>query len=73
MPATYTADQARAEYPANIKRAAVLEIGAKCGLSSWSVRCLIEGPEAPLKARHFAGQRRGYFRLEEVIEQLFTN
>lgn len=69
----YTATQARHDYPPNLKRAAVLELGARCGLSRSTVRTLIEGADAPLKPRPLAGQTYGYFQLEDAIKTFFPD
>lgn len=63
----YTARQALNDYPPNLKRSQVIELGLRFGLKQRAVRTLIEGPDAALKPRTLAGQRYGYFRLSEVI------
>jgi hypothetical protein len=69
----YTATQARHDYPPNLKRAAVIQLGERCGLTRTTVRTLIEGPAAPLKPRLLAGQKYGYFLLEDAIKAFFPD
>lgn len=69
----YTPTQARDDYPPNLKRAAVIELGIRVGLSKSTVRTLIEGPTAPLRPRPLAGQRYGYFLLEDAIKTFFPD
>lgn len=69
----YTPTQARHDYPPNLKRAAVMQLGERAGLSRSTVRTLIEGPTAPLKPRRLAGQKYGYFQLEDAIKTFFPD
>jgi len=69
----YTPTQAKADYPPQLRRAAVLELGSKFGFSLSSMRVLIEGPEAPIKSHRFGTQIRGYFARDDVLNALFPN
>lgn len=67
----YTATNAKNDYPPNIKRSQVIELGKRAGLKEGAVRALIDGADAPLRPRCLAGQRYGYFRLTEVVAAFF--
>ncbi len=69
--ANYTPSQAKAEYPPQLRRAAVLELGSKFGFSLSSMRTLIEGETAPIKSHKFGKQKRGYFNRDDVLNALF--
>lgn len=69
----YTATQARHDYPPNLKRAAVIELGERCGLTMSTVRTLIEGETATFKPRRLAGQKYGYFLREDAIKAFFPD
>lgn len=63
----YTPDQATHDYPPNLKRWQVIELGIRFGLKQGAIRTLIEGEEAVLKPRKIARQKYGYFKLEDAI------
>lgn len=69
--ANYTTTQAKADYPPQLRRAAVLELGAKFGFTERTMRTLIEGPEAAIKSHKFGKQVRGYFNRDDVLTALF--
>lgn len=58
-------------FPPKLKRAQVMEMGGAFGIGVWTMRCLIEGKEAVVRVEKYAGQKRGYFDREKLIEQLF--
>lgn len=59
------------EYPPMMRRADVFEVGKRLGLSVTTVRRLIDGREAVIRARRIGGQTRGYYDRGRVIEVLF--
>lgn len=65
------AERCRKLFSPKLKRAQVMELGAAFGITEWTMRCLIEGEGAVVKLEKFAGQKRGYFDREKLIEQLF--
>lgn len=64
---TYTAEQARKDYKPLIKRAAVLELGEKLGITRRTMRLLIEGEDAPVKRHLILSKPSQYFKLEDVL------
>lgn len=64
---TYTRAQIETEYPPLMKRGQVIELGRKLGMTTWTVRQLIEGPDAVLKPNVIGGQLRGYFKRNDVL------
>lgn len=69
----YTITKAKAEYTPQLRRAAVLEMGAKFGFTTRTMRALIEGPDASIKSHKFADQTKGYFHRDEVLAVLFPS
>lgn len=67
---TYTPEQARHDYRPLIKRGEVMELGRRLGITATTMRLMIEGEDAPIKRQTFAGQQRGYFKLEDVLGQI---
>lgn len=67
---TYTPEQARLDYRPLIKRGEVVEIGRRLGFTERTMRLMIEGEDAPVKRQTFAGQSRGYFKLDDVLKAI---
>lgn len=69
----YSPAQARADFPPQLRRAAVLDLGARFGFTIPTMRALIEGPDASIKSQKFGTQKRGYFAREDVLNALFPS
>lgn len=67
----YTLIQAKADYPPQLRRAGVIELGSRFGFTVKTMRTLIEGPEAIIKGHTFGNQKRSYFHRDEILETLF--